>query len=93
MRDLPLVSGNSHSDLGQRVSQFFRRNALGKPYNLRHAWAIRSMLFGLPVELAAAQMGHGVREHCETYHQWISEQHHAQAMELLMTSPLRPTAP
>ncbi len=63
------------------------------PYDLRHAWAIRSMEFGLPLELAAEQMGHTMAIHSRTYHKWISDRHHKQAFERIMAKPDRITPP
>lgn len=66
---LPKVSGRNNSDLGSRVSHQFNRYEIPfPPYNLRHAWAVRSMEFGLDISLAAQQMGHSVRVHSEIYH-------------------------
>jgi integrase len=89
----PPVTGKNNRDLGSRVSQFFGRNELGQAYNLRHAWAIRSMLFGMDVSMAAAQMGHSVKLHCETYYQWITEEQQMKAFKILMERAERPIAP
>lgn len=62
-------------------------------YDLRHAWAIRTLEFGLEVSLAAQQMGHSVQVHCDLYHHWISERHHQRAFEMLMLRSDRPLAP
>lgn len=56
---LPNVSGKTNSDLGDRVNKAFKRYGICKPYNLRHAWAIRSIGF-IPVELAAPMMDPGL---------------------------------
>lgn len=63
------------------------------PYDLRHAWAIRSMEFGLALELAAQQMGHSMQIHSQTYHKWISDRHHKQAFDRIMAKPDRITPP
>lgn len=91
---LPKVSGRNNSDLGSRVTHQFSRYAVPfPPYNLRHAWAVRSMEFGLDISLAAQQMGHSVRVHSETYHAWISEEVHQRAYEVLMLRADRPKVP
>jgi integrase len=59
------------------------------PYDLRHAWAIRSMEFGLALELAAQQMGHSMAIHSQTYHKWISDRHHREAFARIMQKPDR----
>ncbi|PSB18419.1 integrase [Phormidesmis priestleyi ULC007] len=92
--NLPKVSGRNNSDLGSRVShQFIRYEVPFPAYNLRHAWAVRSMEFGLDISLAAQQMGHSVRVHSEIYHAWISEEVHQRAYEALMLRLDRPLPP
>lgn len=90
---LPQVSGRDNSALGGRVTQAFKRHGFLHPYNLRHAWAVRSLEYGLDVSLAAAQMGHSVQVHTSIYHHWISDRHHQRAFELLMQRSDRPIAP
>lgn len=91
---LPQCSGKTHGDLGHRVSQAFRRSGCPfSPYNLRHAWAIRSLEFGLNISLAAAQMGHSLTVHSQTYHHWISRATHERAMKLLLERSDRPKPP
>lgn len=53
-------------------------------YSLRHAWAIRTLRMGMPVELAARQMGHSVAVHTKTYHHWISEVEQQEIYEKIM---------
>lgn len=88
---LPLCTGATNTDLGQRVTHAFSRYGLPfPPYHLRHCWAVRSLEFGLDVSLAAAQMGHSVKVHCEIYHAWITEDIHDRAYQALMANPNRP---
>jgi integrase len=77
----------------QCAQQFWKYKIPFKPYDLRHAWAIRSMEFGLPLELAAEQMGHTMAVHSQTYHKWISDRHHKQAFDRIMQKPDRITPP
>lgn len=91
----PAVTGRNNSELGERCSQYFRRDA-GLPfklYDLRHCWAIRTLEFGLDISLSAQQMGHSVQVHTESYHQWISDRHHQRAFEALMMRSDRPLPP
>jgi integrase len=81
----------SNSD--QCSKQFRRYQVPFSPYDLRHAWAIRSMEFGLPIELAAAQMGHSMTVHSQTYHRWISDRHHQRAYEAIVLRSDRPKPP
>lgn len=68
--------------IGQRVTSQFRRYGLPfSPYNLRHAWAVRTIHFGLPDTVAARMMGHSVAVHTRTYHQWITHRDQQQAVE------------
>lgn len=41
-------------------------------YDLRHAWAVRSIASRLPMTLCARAMGHSVAVHERTYHRWIA---------------------
>lgn len=91
---VPDCSGPNNSALGNRVCHAFKRYGIPfKPYDLRHAWAVRSLVFGMPVELAAQQMGHSVDVHCRTYHRWISEEVHDRAYQLIMARADRPMPP
>lgn len=90
----PKVTGRTNSDLGSRVTKAFERNQIPfSPYNLRHAWAVRSLEFGLDISLASAQMGHSVAVHSRYYHHWITKDVHQRAMNLILSSPNRPIPP
>lgn len=68
--------------VGQRVSEQFRRYALPlTPYDLRHAWAVRTIHIGLPDTVAARMMGHSVAIHTRTYHHWITRRDQQQAVD------------
>ena len=59
--------------VGQQVTTQFRRYKIPfSPYDLRHAWAVRTILFGLPDTVAARMMGHSVQIHTRTYHRWMT---------------------
>jgi len=59
--------------IGRRVSEQFKRYKIPfTPYDLRHAWAVRTILIGLPNTVAAKMMGHSVSIHTKTYHHWIT---------------------
>ncbi|MDX2255571.1 MAG: site-specific integrase [Pseudanabaenaceae cyanobacterium bins.39] len=77
----------------QASIQFAKYNIPFTPYDLRHAWAIRSMEFGLDLTIAAQQMGHTVQIHSQTYHKWISDRHHKQAFDRILAKPDRITPP
>ena len=67
---------NNHAEitaLTQRVSWWFRKIGLDfKPYDLRHAWAIRAHVLGVPIKAAADNLGHSVQVHTQTYQRWFS---------------------
>jgi len=91
---MPRVSGECNSDLGSRVTHAFKRLEVPFPaYALRHAWAIRSLEFGMELSLAAQQMGHSVAVHTGLYHRWISERRQEQAFQALIRERSRPTCP
>lgn len=54
------------------VSHCFVRYSFGfKPYDLRHACAIRAHLQGIPVKAAADNLGHTVEMHTKVYQRWF----------------------
>ncbi|MGB6299815.1 MAG: site-specific integrase [Rivularia sp. (in: cyanobacteria)] len=67
---------NNHAQitgLTQRVSWWFRKVGLKfKPYDLRHAWAIRAHILGIPIKAAADNLGHSLQVHTQTYQRWFS---------------------
>jgi len=68
--------------IGQQVTRQFQRYHIPfSPYNLRHAWAVRTIHFGLPDAIAAQMMGHSVAIHTQTYHRWISHRDQQQAVD------------
>jgi hypothetical protein len=50
-----------------------RRTNLCGLYDMRHAWAVRSIRAGLNTSLAARCMGHDIAIHHRTYHRWMTE--------------------
>lgn len=68
--------GRDNQQMGQRVSANLRGKLPHKPYALRHAWAIRSAVMGVPDSIAARWMGHSVAVHAETYHAAINQLQH-----------------
>jgi hypothetical protein len=68
--------------IGQRVSAQFRRYDLPfSPYDLRHAWAVRTIHAGIPDTVAARMMGHSVAIHTRTHHRWISRRDQQRAVD------------
>jgi hypothetical protein len=76
--------------IGQQVTLQFRRYDIPfAPYDLRHAWAVRTILLGVPDTVAARMMGHSVAIHNRTYHRWITRRDQQRAVRAaLNASPL-----
>ncbi|NJM96341.1 MAG: site-specific integrase [Phormidesmis sp. RL_2_1] len=67
--------------VGQQVTlQFKRYNLPFAPYDLRHAWAVRTIHMGLPDTVSARMMGHSVAIHNRTYHRWITRRDQSAAV-------------
>jgi integrase len=62
------------------TGQFRRYEVPFSPYDLRHAWAVRTILMGLPDTVSARMMGHSVAIHNRTYHRWITRRDQQQAV-------------
>ena len=76
----------SLKQVGQRVAEQFRRYGLPiTPYDLRHAWAVRTIHIGLPDTVAARMMGHSVTIHTRTYHHWITRRDQKQAVDAALS--------
>ncbi len=76
------LSKTTLQQVGRRVSEQFRRYAMQiTPYNLRHAWAIRTIHIGLPDTVSARMMGHSVSIHTRTYHHWITRRDQQKAVD------------
>ncbi|WP_019502695.1 site-specific integrase [Pseudanabaena sp. PCC 6802] len=68
--------------IGQRVTRQFKRYDLPfSPYDLRHAWAVRTIHYGLPDAIAAQMMGHSLSIHTRTYQRWITHRDRARAVD------------
>lgn len=92
---LPAVTlDRSHSKIGHSATRHFWE--VGAPfqlYDLRHAWAIRSLEYGLAPELSARQMGHSVEVHTSIYQLWIDAQLQQREYDRLIQRPDRPKPP
>ena len=54
------------------ISDNFSRTGIPfKPYDLRHACAIRAHLQGVPIKAAADNLGHSVEMHTKVYQNWF----------------------
>ncbi|MEM6839900.1 MAG: site-specific integrase [Cyanobacteria bacterium P01_C01_bin.120] len=76
---LPRVNAPNNKARGGRVSESFRRYKLSfRPYDLRHAWAVRALRYNLPTSTAAKWMGHEVEIHTKIYEAWMTEEMEAE---------------
>ena len=67
--------------IGKKITDQFNRYDLKiKPYDLRHAWAVRTIFYDLPDTVAARMMGHSVSLHTQTYHHWITKRDQQKAV-------------
>lgn len=80
--------------LGTKVARAFKRQGIPfPPYDLRHAYGIRTSAFGLQVPDAASLMGHSPKVHLERYHAHTKLQQHKEAVNRVMSQPNRPEIP
>jgi integrase len=80
--------------LGEKVARQFRRYKIPfGPYDLRHAYGIRTAAFGIPPSIAAAQMGHTPQIHQARYHHHINAAHIRETVERAMNRDDRPIVP
>jgi integrase len=91
----PINTDRSNKEIGAAVTKYFHDWARlpFSPYCLRHCWAIRTIEFLVPVELAARQMGHAVNVHTATYHRWLTADHQQKFFDLMLARPDRPQPP
>ena len=68
-------------NIGKRITDQFNRYKLNiRPYDLRHAWAVRTIFYDLPDTVSARMMGHSVSLHTQTYHHWITKRDQQKAV-------------
>lgn len=80
LRDLPRPKQSSQT-LGKVFNDALDRAQVHiKPYNLRHAYALRLMSKGVSADLAARLMGHSLQVHQTTYQRWIEADRIQKAM-------------
>ena len=84
----------SKQQLGTKVARAFNRQGVPfTPYDLRHAYGIRTSLFNLQVPDAAKLMGHSPKVHLERYHKHTKLKQHIEAVSRVMSRTDRPQAP
>jgi integrase len=71
---VPDCTGKDSRALGQRMTQYFRRAGVPfPPYALRHAWALRAAVMGMPTKIASELQGHSEAVHSETYQAFLRD--------------------
>ena len=81
LRDLPRPT-QSAATLSKIFNAALARDGVTvKPYNLRHAYALRLMTKGVSADLAARLMGHSLQVHQSTYQRWIEADRIQKAMQ------------
>lgn len=91
----PIDLSRSNEKVGHSATEYFGRTArltFGL-YTMRHCWAVRALLYGLPDTLAAQQMGHSVDVHQRLYQRWVNRSHHQAVYDLLLSRSDRPQPP
>lgn len=67
-------------------SQWFKRVGLEfKPYDLRHACAIRAHLQGIPLKASADNLGHSIEMHTKVYQKWFSLENRKKAINTALS--------
>ena len=81
LRDLPRPTQNK-KNLAQAFIHALNRDGITiKPYNLRHAYALRLLDRGVSADLGARLMGHSVQVHVQRYQRWIEADRIQRAMQ------------
>jgi integrase len=81
LRELPRPT-QSASTLTKAFNDALDRDGVSiKPYNLRHAFALRLLDKGLSADLGARLMGHSLQVHQSTYQRWIDADRIQKAMQ------------
>ena len=89
-----LQRNGSFDTLGNKVTRQLKRYGVPFPaYDLRHAYAIRCVMFGITEVPAAALMGHSPVIHLRTYQKHISLIRNREAVDRAMNHPKRPKPP
>lgn len=81
LRDLPRPVQSAQTLTKAFNDALDRDGVTIKPYNLRHAYALRLMSHGVSADLAARLMGHSLQVHQATYQRWIEADRIQKAMQ------------
>lgn len=81
LRDLPRPPQKAQTLAKVFNDALDRAQVTIKPYNLRHAFALRLLSKGVTADLAARLMGHSLAVHQSTYQRWIEADRIQKAMQ------------
>ncbi|MBE9056335.1 site-specific integrase [Sphaerospermopsis sp. LEGE 08334] len=92
---IPLINlDRPNREIGFTCTRYFSRVKMPfHVYDLRHAWAVRSLEYGIDISLAAKQMGHSLQVHSNLYHSWIDSKIHQRAFDAALLKDDRPRPP
>lgn len=90
----PADLDQDNETLGRLVTKKFKKAGMPfRPYDLRHAWAVRAIGFLLPIDMRARMMGHSVEIHHRVYQRWIRQDEIDRLWRVLVDRPDRPAPP
>ncbi|BAZ08534.1 site-specific recombinase XerD-like protein [Calothrix sp. NIES-4071] len=69
----PALGGTLENQTAKLHTRFRTVKLNFRPYDLRHAYAIRGHRLRVPIKTMSDYMGHTVNEHTKTYQRWMSE--------------------
>ena len=81
LRNLPRPTQSAHTLTKVFNDALDRAQVTIKPYNLRHAYALRLLDRGVTADLGARLMGHSLQVHQSTYQRWIEADRIQKAMQ------------
>ncbi len=81
LRDLPRPTQSARTLTKVFNDALDRAEVAIKPYNLRHAYALRLLDRGVSADLGARLMGHSLQVHQSTYQRWIEGDRIQKAMK------------
>ncbi len=70
---LPYTAGTLSNKTAKIHIRFRNTNIGFRPYDLRHAYALRGHRLRIPIKTMSDYMGHTVQEHTRTYQRWMNE--------------------
>jgi len=82
-----------HEALGHSVTEYLGEKLDFAPYDLRHAYAVRTLSYGVDLTISARYMGHSREVHERVYRHWIDRVLLQREHDRVMKKGDRPSAP